>query len=127
MYELTAENASSSRISEAAISQPLCTAVQIALVDLLKAAGIRFNAVVEHSSGEIAATYVAGIISLKGVMQIAYERYWPEWLIGTPSHASVLYVATTQNNLDGLKILLDWAKKRQGQRNLRYRCPSHNT
>ncbi|KAL7947129.1 ketoacyl-synt domain-containing protein [Trichoderma barbatum] len=64
----------SSRISEAAISQPLCSAVQLALVKLLEVAGIKFDAVVGHSSGEIAATFAAGIITLEGVMQIAYYR-----------------------------------------------------
>lgn len=44
-----------SRLSEAALSQPLCTAVQVALVDLLRTAGINFTTVVGHSSGEIAA------------------------------------------------------------------------
>ncbi|KAL4767264.1 thiolase-like protein [Aspergillus nidulans var. acristatus] len=62
------------RISEAAISQPLCTAIQIALVDLLYASGIRFAAVVGHSSGEIAAVYACGIISLRAAMQIAFYR-----------------------------------------------------
>jgi hybrid polyketide synthase / nonribosomal peptide synthetase ACE1 len=40
-----------SRLANAAVSQPLCTAVQIVLVDLLHIAGIRFSAVVGHSSG----------------------------------------------------------------------------
>lgn len=44
-----------SRLSEAALSQPLCTAIQVALVDLLQTAGINFTTVVGHSSGEIAA------------------------------------------------------------------------
>lgn len=39
-----------SRMNEAILSQPLCTAVQIVAIDLLKAAGIRFSAVVGHSS-----------------------------------------------------------------------------
>jgi acyl transferase domain-containing protein len=52
-----------SRVGEAAISQPLCTALQVALVDVLDAAGIKFSAVVGHSSGEIAAAYCAGYLS----------------------------------------------------------------
>ncbi|TVY50432.1 Polyketide synthase-nonribosomal peptide synthetase [Lachnellula cervina] len=66
--------ASSSRISEAALSQPLCTAIQIALVNLLRIAGIRFGAVVGHSSGEIAAAYAAGFISAYDSIRIAYYR-----------------------------------------------------
>ena len=63
-----------SRLNEAAIAQPLCTAVQILLVDLLDLAGIHFSAVVGHSSGEIAAAYAAGIISARDALLIAYFR-----------------------------------------------------
>ncbi|KAI0595287.1 hybrid PKS-NRPS PsoA [Biscogniauxia sp. FL1348] len=62
------------RTSSAEISQPLCTALQIALVDLLKACGITFNAVVGHSSGEIAAAYAAGVLQAKDAMLIAFYR-----------------------------------------------------
>lgn len=65
---------SSSRIGEAALSQPLCTAVQILQVDLLRAASINFDAVVGHSSGEIAAAYAAGYISAEDAICIAYYR-----------------------------------------------------
>ncbi|KAI1644130.1 uncharacterized protein F4817DRAFT_347767, partial [Daldinia loculata] len=67
-------DASSSRIYQAEIAQPLCTAVQIALVDLLRCAGISFNMVVGHSSGEIAAAYAAGILSSSDAIRIAYYR-----------------------------------------------------
>lgn len=63
-----------SRLSEAALSQPLCTAVQIILVDLLRLAGVRFRAVVGHSSGEIAAAYAAGFLSAVDAIRIAYYR-----------------------------------------------------
>ncbi|EFQ96791.1 hypothetical protein MGYG_08716 [Nannizzia gypsea CBS 118893] len=63
-----------SRIAEAALSQPLCTAVQIILVDILRAAGIYFRAVVGHSSGEIGAAYAAGFISAQDAIRVAYFR-----------------------------------------------------
>ena len=44
-------DASTSKVAEAAVSQPLCTAVQVLLVDLLVGAGIQFAVVVGHSSG----------------------------------------------------------------------------
>ncbi|PWY94774.1 polyketide synthase [Aspergillus sclerotioniger CBS 115572] len=71
--ELRAD-AASSRISEAAICQPLCTAVQIGLVDILTVAGVHFDAVIGHSSGEIAAVYASGIINRAAAVQIAYYR-----------------------------------------------------
>ncbi|TLD08427.1 uncharacterized protein PgNI_07432 [Pyricularia grisea] len=61
-------------VSEAHISQPACTAIQLALVDLLRKWGIHPTAVAGHSSGEIAAAYSAGIISFKSAMAIAYHR-----------------------------------------------------
>ncbi|KAH7310210.1 putative hybrid NRPS/PKS enzyme [Rhexocercosporidium sp. MPI-PUGE-AT-0058] len=73
MEELNADSAAS-RLGEAALSQPLCTAVQIVLVDLLRAADVRFKAVVGHSSGEIAAAYTAGFITASDAIRIAYYR-----------------------------------------------------
>ena len=63
-----------SRLNEAAIAQPLCTAVQIVLVDLLRAAGIELHAVVGHSSGEIAAAYAAGFLTAENAIRVAYYR-----------------------------------------------------
>lgn len=63
-----------SRINEAVISQPLCIATQIAIIDVLRHANIRFDAVVGHSSGEIAAAYAAGVLSLADAMRVAYYR-----------------------------------------------------
>ncbi|KAK0610089.1 hypothetical protein B0T17DRAFT_629823 [Bombardia bombarda] len=63
-----------SRVQKAAIAQPLCTAVQLALVDLLYSLGIGFHTVVGHSSGEIGAAYAAGRLSLRDAMLISYYR-----------------------------------------------------
>ncbi|KFA47547.1 hypothetical protein S40293_02162 [Stachybotrys chartarum IBT 40293] len=63
-----------SRIASAEISQPLCTALQVALVDLLRESGVEFSAVVGHSSGEIAAAYAAGIIGATEAIVVAYYR-----------------------------------------------------
>ncbi|KAH7032562.1 uncharacterized protein B0I36DRAFT_265553 [Microdochium trichocladiopsis] len=66
--------AETSRIGEAVLSQPLCTVVQIVLIDLLRAAGIDFSAVVGHSSGEIGASYAAGFLSDRDAVRVAYFR-----------------------------------------------------
>ncbi|KAJ5784606.1 Acyl transferase/acyl hydrolase/lysophospholipase [Penicillium pulvis] len=70
------KDAASSRIREALFSQSLCTAIQIMLVDLLRAAGIVFTAVVGHSSGEISAAYAAGYLTAEDAIKIAYYRGW---------------------------------------------------
>ncbi|KAI1749216.1 PKS-NRPS hybrid [Xylaria castorea] len=66
--------ADSSSVATASISQPVCTAVQIILVDVLRAAGIEFSAVVGHSSGEISAAYAAGYLSSEDAIRVAYYR-----------------------------------------------------
>ncbi|KAF3039878.1 t1pks [Didymella heteroderae] len=71
-----------SRITETAIAQPACTAIQILLVDMLRAAGIHFSAVVGHSSGEIAAAYAAGYLSARDAIRVAYYRGRHVHLIG---------------------------------------------
>ncbi|KAF2135262.1 uncharacterized protein K452DRAFT_303672 [Aplosporella prunicola CBS 121167] len=64
----------SSKVYDAEFSQPLTTAVQIALVDLLGSWGIRPSVVVGHSSGEIAAAYASGHITLAQAIVAAYAR-----------------------------------------------------
>ncbi|KAK8075870.1 Polyketide synthase [Apiospora hydei] len=63
-----------SQVNKAHISQPICSAVQIALVDLLTSWGIKPSAVTGHSSGEIGAAYAAGALTLEGAMSAAYYR-----------------------------------------------------
>ncbi|KAE8313318.1 hypothetical protein BDV41DRAFT_536878 [Aspergillus transmontanensis] len=65
---------SQSRLGETALSLPLRTALQIIQIDLLRALGITFNAVVGHSSGEIAAVYAAGILNATDAIRVAYLR-----------------------------------------------------
>ena len=72
-------------ITEAAISQPVCTAVQIMLVHLLRAAGVQFSAVVGHSSGEIAAAYAAGFLSASDAIRVAYLRGYVAHLARGPA------------------------------------------
>jgi acyl transferase domain-containing protein/NADPH:quinone reductase-like Zn-dependent oxidoreductase len=62
------------QVNAAHVSQPACTAVQLALVELLHSWKVFPAAVVGHSSGEIAAAYSAGIISFEDSMTIAYHR-----------------------------------------------------
>ncbi|KAF2279780.1 phenolpthiocerol synthesis polyketide synthase ppsA [Westerdykella ornata] len=63
-----------SRILEAQISQPATTALQIALVNLLRSWNITPSAVVGHSSGEIGAAYCAGALSHRAALQVAFYR-----------------------------------------------------
>lgn len=64
----------SSKVNDPALSQPLCTAIQIGLVDLFRTWGIAPRAVVGHSSGEIAAAYCAQGLDRESAWKVAYFR-----------------------------------------------------
>ena len=58
-----------SRINYPAFSQPICWALQIALVELLTSWGIYADAVIGHSSGDIAAAF-----AVRGFPKNPHER-----------------------------------------------------
>ncbi|KAM3565547.1 hypothetical protein ARSEF4850_001360 [Beauveria asiatica] len=62
------------RIHDAELCQPSCTALQIALVDLLHSWHVRPEFVCGHSSGEIAAAYAAGALTASDAIKVAYHR-----------------------------------------------------
>jgi len=63
-----------SRIYESELSQPLCTALQVALVNVLRSLDVFPASVVGHSSGEIAAAYACNAITMAEAITIAYYR-----------------------------------------------------
>lgn len=63
-----------SSVYKAEFAQPLCTAVQIALVNLLRSWGVSPATVVGHSSGEIAGAYACGAITASEAITAAYYR-----------------------------------------------------
>ena len=74
LVEELSRNEKLSRIADSTYAQPTTTAVQIAVVDLLAAYEIRPQAVCGHSSGEIAAAYAAGALSMEAAMRVSYMR-----------------------------------------------------
>lgn len=68
------KNSRTTRVNEAEFSQPLCTAIQIALVEALASVGVKPAAVVGHSSGEVAGAYAAGALTLREAVAVAYHR-----------------------------------------------------
>ncbi|KAL4902087.1 hypothetical protein BDW74DRAFT_187059 [Aspergillus multicolor] len=68
------QEGSNSRIYQAEFAQPLSTAVQVGLCNLLTSWAIAPSMVAGHSSGEIAAAYAAGAISMKSAIILAYYR-----------------------------------------------------
>lgn len=72
--EELAKTKETTRIDNPAFSQPLCTVIQLAIVDLIASWGITPAAVVGHSSGEIAAAYASGAIGFEDACTLAYFR-----------------------------------------------------
>lgn len=65
-----------SQVGQAEFGQALSTAVQIMVVNILQAWGVVPAAVVGHSSGEIAAAYASGALTMKEAITCAYLRGW---------------------------------------------------
>ncbi|KAI3336107.1 thiolase-like protein [Ustulina deusta] len=95
--ELLAKEASS-RVYEAAFSQPLCTAIQILIVDLLRISGLYFDVVVGHSSGKIAAAYAARRLTTRHPITIAYFRGLHLQHMPNIVRGAIIAVETTPEN-----------------------------
>jgi malonyl CoA-acyl carrier protein transacylase len=63
-----------SQINHVTRSQPVCTAIQVAYVQLLSRWGIQPEAVIGHSSGEIGAAFASGFLSATEAIIVAYYR-----------------------------------------------------
>jgi acyl transferase domain-containing protein len=74
LFEELARDDATSRLHESEIGQPATTAIQIGLVELLSSLDITPNAVLGHSSGEIAAAFAAGAITKESAIMISYHR-----------------------------------------------------
>ncbi|SPB49960.1 unnamed protein product [Aspergillus niger] len=70
----TLMNCDQTTMDRAECSQPLCTAIQLAMINLLASCGIHPSKVIGHSSGEIAAAYASGAISMETAIILAYYR-----------------------------------------------------
>ena len=86
---------SSSNVYQAEYSQPMCTAVQVALVECFASLGMNPSAVIGHSSGEIAAAFAAGALTSAQAIAVAYYRG-----VATTRHASRGAMAAIGLNCD---------------------------
>lgn len=63
-----------SRMGDTAIAQPAIFAIQIAIAEVLKDAGVIPAAVIGHSVGEVAAAYVAGALDFDTAVEVILTR-----------------------------------------------------
>lgn len=71
--ELTATE-EQSRIQRVDVSQPTNFALQVGLAALWQSWGIQPDAIVGHSTGEVATAYLSGILSLADAVKVTYHR-----------------------------------------------------
>ncbi|KAI3396960.1 hypothetical protein diail_11360 [Diaporthe ilicicola] len=101
MEELTCD-ASESRVHTAAFAQPLSTVIQIILFDLLSSTGIKLQAIVGHSSGEVAVAYAKGYITREEAVKIAYYRGYFSTLCPADKPGAMMAVGTTADDANEL-------------------------
>jgi acyl transferase domain-containing protein/NAD(P)-dependent dehydrogenase (short-subunit alcohol dehydrogenase family)/acyl carrier protein len=63
-----------SRMAETDVAQPANFAIQVALAEQLRHFGVTPDAVVGHSAGEVAAHYLAGVLTFEQAIQVIYHR-----------------------------------------------------
>ena len=61
-------------LDEVRLAQPVIFTIQCALVELLRTWGVYPDCVVGHSSGEVAAAYASGILSLEEATRLVFHR-----------------------------------------------------
>ncbi len=74
IHEVLMQDESSSQISRTEIAQPANFVIQIALTVLWENRGIKPDAVIGHSVGEVAAAYVSGALSLEDAIKVSIHR-----------------------------------------------------
>ena len=62
------------RLDQIDVIQPVLVAIAIAYAELLKSLGVRPDAVVGHSMGEVGAAYIAGVLDLDQAMRVICRR-----------------------------------------------------
>ena len=67
-------SAAQEELNEVQLAQPAIFMLQCALVELLKTWGVYPDCVVGHSSGEVAAAYASGTLSLADATHLVYHR-----------------------------------------------------
>ncbi|MYJ49730.1 MAG: type I polyketide synthase, partial [Rhodothermaceae bacterium] len=67
-------NAPQEELDEVRFAQPAIFMIQCALFELFKTWGVHPECVIGHSSGEVAAAYASGMLSLAEATQLVYHR-----------------------------------------------------
>lgn len=63
-----------SRLDETSVAQPAIFSIQVAMSALFSTFGVKPDAVIGHSVGEVAAAHVAGVLSLEDAIRLVLHR-----------------------------------------------------
>ena len=89
-----------SQIGHVTRSQPVCTAIQVAYVQLLAKWGINPVGVIGHSSGEIGAAYAAGRLTAAQAIVIAYYRGYVVGKVSNPTPGGMMVAGLSKDAAD---------------------------
>ncbi|PYH41263.1 type I polyketide synthase [Aspergillus saccharolyticus JOP 1030-1] len=104
---------SETQVYNPTFGQPLCTVLQIALVELLQSWQLKPSAVVGHSSGEIAAAYCSGAITKYFALKIAYYRGFLTGIMGNFCQRSLAWqiAKSVSPNMQGAMLAAGLSQK----------------
>ncbi len=97
--------ASQQALDECELAQPVIFAIQCALVELLKTWGVYADCVVGHSSGEVAAAYASGALSLADATRLVYYRATLQQR--TAGSGRMLAIGLDRAGVEGMLTALD--------------------
>src|SRR5690606_32193103 len=74
VLEALGQDEATSRVRETQVAQPANLMIQVALTRLLESWGVRPDAVVGHSIGEVGAAWASGALTLAEAIEVSYHR-----------------------------------------------------
>ncbi|KAH7828358.1 putative beta-ketoacyl synthase [Monocercomonoides exilis] len=101
--EITTGTEETSHIHEVEYLQPIFFAIQVSLTKVMEAAGLKPDAIVGHSLGEIAAAHVSGALSIEDATRVVWERAKGQKV----AHGMGYMAAVTAEDGNDLKRLIE--------------------
>ena len=99
-------HAPQSALDNVELAQPVIFMVQCALVEMFRTWGVHADCVVGHSSGEVAAAYACGALSLEDATRLVYHRATQQQRVAGSGRMLVIGL-----DLPGVKDLLETVRE----------------
>ena len=112
------------KLDEVQLAQPVIFMIQCALVELFKTWGVYPDCVVGHSSGEVAAAYASGALSLADATRLVYHRATLQQRVA--GSGRMLTIGLDRPGLEELLDTLDIPFRLEGDRPVRVEIACEN-